>query len=105
MKYPFFFFKQFDGVVSLLKSNGVTVITFNDSPLPPKPDAIFPNNWFSTHSDGTVIIYPMMAPSRRLEQRTDIIKFLEDVYKVRHTGCLSTNCDFYFDYCDATISN
>ena len=73
---------EFDGVVSLLKSNGITVITFNDSPLPPKPDAIFPNNWFSTHLDGTVIIYPMMAPSRRLEQRMDIIKFFEDVYKV-----------------------
>ena len=83
-----FLFKQFDGVVRLLKSNGVTVITFNDSPLPLKPDAIFPNNWFSTHSDGTVIIYPMMAPSRRLEQRTDIIKFLEDVYKVRHSTFL-----------------
>ena len=32
--------------------------------------------------DGTVIIYPMMALSRRLEQREDIIKYLEDVYKV-----------------------
>ena len=71
---------QFDAVVNLLKSNGVTVITFNDCPLPAKPDAIFPNNWFSTHSNGTVIIYPMMAPSRRLEQRMDIIKYLEDVY-------------------------
>jgi len=71
---------KFDAVVNLLKSNGVTVITFNDCPLPAKPDAIFPNNWFSTHSNGTVIIYPMMAPSRRLEQRMDIIKYLEDVH-------------------------
>ena len=77
---PLIFFTQFDAVVNLLKSNGVTVITFNDCPLPAKPDAIFPNNWFSTHSNGTVIIYPMMAPSRRLEQRMDIIKYLEDVY-------------------------
>jgi hypothetical protein len=86
-------------VVNLLKSNGVTVITFNDCPLPAKPDAIFPNNWFSTHSNGTVIIYPMMAPSRRLEQRMDIIKYLEDVYStyvtIKFFGTLtkSTNTD------------
>ena len=74
--------EEFDQVVHLLKANGVTVVVFNDQPLPAKPDAIFPNNWFSTHADGSVFIYPMMAASRRLEQRSDIIKYLEDVHKV-----------------------
>lgn len=32
------------------------------------PDAVFPNNWFSTHEDGKVAIYPMMAESRRRER-------------------------------------
>lgn len=75
--------EEFEEVVALLKRNGVTVITFNDPPLPPKPDAIFPNNWFSTHSDGTVIVYPMMAASRRLEQRSDVVNYLQDVYNVK----------------------
>ena len=69
-------------VVDLMRSNKITVILFNDTPLPAKPDAIFPNNWFSTHDDGTVFIYPMMANVRRLEARMDIIKFLEEVYRV-----------------------
>ena len=73
---------EFDGVVQLFKRNGISVITFNDQPNPPKPDAIFPNNWFSTHAEGLVIVYPMMAESRRLEQRPDVIKYLEDIYKV-----------------------
>ena len=74
--------KEFEAVVDLLKSNKITVIIFNDSAMPTKPDAVFPNNWFSTHDDGTVVIYPMMAPIRRQEPRMDIIKFLEDVYQV-----------------------
>jgi hypothetical protein len=74
--------EEFEDVVSLFKRNGITVVTFNDSPHPRKPDAIFPNNWFSTHPDGTLIIYPMMAESRRLEQRPDIVKYLEDIYDV-----------------------
>ena len=31
------------------------------------PDAVFPNNWFSTEHDGTLLVYPMMAPNRRAE--------------------------------------
>eukprot|EP00093_Oithona_nana_P014710 14710.XXX_441790_443080_1 [CDS] Oithona nana genome sequencing. len=74
--------KEFDAVVDLLRGNKITVILFNDTPLPAKPDAVFPNNWFSTHDDGTVFMYPMMANVRRLEARMDIIKFLEEVYRV-----------------------
>jgi hypothetical protein len=40
-----------------------------DEPVPPKPDAVFPNNWVSWHADGTVVLYPMQAPNRRLERR------------------------------------
>ncbi|MFT6732232.1 MAG: hypothetical protein ACJAS9_000411 [Polaribacter sp.] len=31
------------------------------------PDAIFPNNWFSTRHDGSLLIYPMKAPNRQDE--------------------------------------
>jgi hypothetical protein len=40
---------------------------------PWKPDAIFPNNWVSFHRDGTVTLYPMMAPNRRLERRDEVL--------------------------------
>src|SRR6266404_762740 len=41
---------------------------------PVKPDAIFPNNWVSFHFDGTVALYPMLAPNRRSERREDVLE-------------------------------
>ena len=35
--------KEFDDTVSLLKSNLITVIVFNDNPVPTKPDAVYDN--------------------------------------------------------------
>ncbi len=67
---------EFDGFVSLLKDQGVNVIVVEDSPEPVKTDAIFPNNWFSTHADGKLILYPMFSPNRRLERRKELIEEL-----------------------------
>ncbi len=71
---------EFDQMVALLRSNGVNVLVIDDSPNPPKPDAVFPNNWFSTHS-GRIVIYPMYAQSRRIERRKDIIDKLIEMNK------------------------
>jgi hypothetical protein len=38
---------------------------------------VFPNNWVSLHHDGTVVLYPMLAPSRRLERRLELLVALE----------------------------
>ena len=46
------------------------------------PDSVFPNNWFSTHPGGHVAVYPMKAPSRRLERRWDILEMLKSKYQV-----------------------
>ncbi|WPR76176.1 citrulline utilization hydrolase CtlX [Algoriphagus sp. NG3] len=67
---------EFDGFVAMLRDQGVQVIVEEDSQVPEKPDAVFPNNWFSTHTDGKVILYPMFSPNRRLERRKD---FIEDL--------------------------
>jgi len=67
---------EFDAMVSGLRRHGITVMEFADTPEPPKPDAIFPNNWISFHADGTVVLYPMEAPNRRLERRDDLIEAL-----------------------------
>ncbi len=63
---------EFDSAVEKLQAKGIEVIVFEDTPSPTKPDAIFPNNWFSVH-ENHVILYPMMAENRRLERRMDII--------------------------------
>ncbi len=73
---------EFDHMVEKLRSHDVHVDVFDDTSLPIKPDAIFPNNWFTTHSDGTIILYPMLAENRRLERRKDLIKILCQTYQV-----------------------
>jgi hypothetical protein len=64
---------EFDAAVSTLREAGVQVIVAEDSAMPIKPDAVFPNNWVSFHSDGTIITYPMFAEVRRLERSEAII--------------------------------
>lgn len=75
--------EEFDAMVSQLRSKGINVIVIEDTPIPAKPDAIFPNNWISFHEDGTVITYPMFAENRRIERREDIIDQLEQNYIVK----------------------
>lgn len=65
-----------------LEAAGVCVHLF-DSLDPATPDAVFPNNWFSTHAGGHVAIYPMYAPNRRRERRSDIIEMLKTRYRVQ----------------------
>jgi hypothetical protein len=74
--------EEFNGLAAKLKSRGVDVTIFDDTAEPIKPDAVFPNNWISLHTDGTVILYPMCAPNRRLERRADIIELLKKKFKV-----------------------
>ena len=67
--------------VQQLELQGVKVHLFEDMTTA-TPDSVFPNNWFSTHSDGQLITYPMYAPNRRLEIRQDIIDFLAANYQM-----------------------
>jgi hypothetical protein len=64
---------EFQQLVRALESEGISVCALDDTPTPPKPDAIFPNNWVSFHRDGTVVLYPMHAENRRRERRREII--------------------------------
>ncbi len=74
--------EEFDNAVNVLKTNGVHVVVIQDSEEPIKPDAIFPNNWFSTHDPDVLITYPMWAENRRIERRQEIIDQLSDKFKI-----------------------
>jgi len=84
-------FNEFEAFEKTLKSKGVNVCIVDDTVIPQKPDAIFPNNWVSFHANGTVILYPMFAPNRRLERRLDIIELLKKDYEVTNIIDLSIN--------------
>jgi hypothetical protein len=56
-----------------LEGEGISVLLAEDSSPPLRPDAVFPNNWLSFHADGTVVLYPMLAPNRRLERREELL--------------------------------
>lgn len=71
---------EFDGLKLLLEQSGVHVVVL-EHPDVHVPDAIFPNNWFSTHADGTLVLYPMMAPNRRLERREDFVEVIRQYSK------------------------
>jgi hypothetical protein len=65
-----------------LRAVGVDVHLFDDHGAT-RPDSVFPNNWFSTHSGGHVAIYPMYSPSRRTERRVDVIDTLKEKFRVQ----------------------
>ena len=66
-----------------LRDAGVRVHLFDDLGERHTPDAVFPNNWFSTHAGGHVAIYPIYAESRRRERRSDVIELLKAEYRVQ----------------------
>ena len=76
--------QEFDQFVAKLRQAKIRVIVVQDSETPLKRDAVFPNNWISMHEDGTLITYPMYAPMRRLERRSEIISSLEEKFQVNH---------------------
>lgn len=71
--------------VTQLCAHGVNVHLFEDMGEHDTPDSVFPNNWFSTHHDGSVYLYPMRCPNRRREVRNDILNFLSQHYQVKQT--------------------
>ena len=80
-------FREFDNMVYKLDSKGVNVTVIDPKENYLNPDAVFPNNWFSLHKDGTKILYPMFAKSRRKERDLEIFKILEKNlnFKIKNT--------------------
>ena len=82
----FIFFRVFFGFFT-----GVKVLS--GSGAPETPDAVFPNNWFSSHSaeeqlqggSSRFILYPMTSPTRQIEKRPDVIRLIVDHLHLRHS--------------------
>ena len=71
---------EFDRVVNQLRANEIHVHVVEDTLVPTKPDAVFPNNWISFHPDGTLILYPMEALNRRCERRLEVVLELQQKF-------------------------
>ncbi|MGE0000876.1 MAG: arginine deiminase-related protein [Fimbriimonadaceae bacterium] len=68
--------REFGSMVSALEAKGVTVEV---RPAPEGcPSAVFPNNWLSTHEDGSLFLYPMRAASRRGERSPETVAWLRE---------------------------
>lgn len=67
---------EFRSLLNTLNKNQIEYYTFKS--LPDTPDAVFPNNWFSTHAKGKLVLYPMYADNRRTERNMEIISFLKN---------------------------
>ncbi|HEX3079673.1 MAG TPA: arginine deiminase-related protein, partial [Puia sp.] len=87
--------KEFDAFVNTLRNEGIDVTVVDDSADPHTPDAIFPNNWISFHSSGIYCLYPMFAPNRRQERKTEVITTIQKKFHYNHlidfTGYESQN--------------
>ncbi|GHB60775.1 citrulline utilization hydrolase CtlX [Persicitalea jodogahamensis] len=74
--------EEFEQMVAKLSAAGVDLRVYEDTLDPYSPDSIFPNNWITTHRDGKLVLFPMMAPNRRVERRQDIVEDLKRNFKV-----------------------
>ena len=81
--------QEFDQFVTALTAAGIDVTVVNDTPEPHTPDSVFPNNWVSFHSDGSVYLYPMFAVNRRLERKPHVLAAISEKFVINHTTDLT----------------
>jgi hypothetical protein len=63
--------EEFNSSVTVLRDAGVRVLVLESREDVITPDSVFPNNWFSHHRDGRLVLYPMYAENRRLERQPE----------------------------------
>jgi len=80
---------EFNHFAEKLMQHGIDVTIVEDTPEPHTPDSIFPNNWISFHTNGTIVLYPMFAPNRRLERKPDVLNAISKKFSIQHQIDLS----------------
>lgn len=76
--------KEFEALVHLLRANDINVLVFEDVERNPSPDALFPSDWVSFHSNGNAVLYPLESALRRGERRRDILELLKRQFILRN---------------------
>eukprot|EP00741_Cyanophora_paradoxa_P023524 tig00021589_g22726.t1 len=82
--------QEFSNLVTLVRERaGVQVHLFSHERYHDTPDAVFPNNWFSTHTnlevgECTLVIYPLSKPERRKERRPEFRNRLNGFRRYTH---------------------
>ncbi len=69
--------EEVKGMTEKLSGLGVNLLILSTDDGRDTPDAVFPNNWFATYEDGTVVLFPMLSENRRIERSKDT---LEEVF-------------------------
>lgn len=94
---------EFDALVETLRSNDIDVTVVQDTPEPWTPDSIFPNNWFSSHIGGELVLYSMFAENRQAERKQGILHLLRR--KMNHTKLIDlTHWENQGEYLEGTGS-
>ena len=95
--------EEFERMVEKLTAAGVDMQVYEDTLDPYSPDSVFPNNWITTHRDGKLVLFPMLAPNRRVERRQDIVEDLRRRFRVEEVIDL-THFEQQEKYLEATGS-
>jgi len=103
---------EFEQMVRLLGKSGLEVLVL-DKPdtTSTLPDAIFPNNWFSTREDGQLIIYPMKTQNRRDEVQPKELQLLlaeyhysiKEIVDLQHLKPMEGTGSLIFHHPTATV--
>lgn len=65
---------EFEGFLAALAAADIQTWVLDEPALDPLPDSVFPNNWFSTHPSGELVLYPLLSPLRQRERRPAFIE-------------------------------
>ena len=65
--------QEFHRLAHSMMDKGIEVLVCDAPEGKDTPDALFPNNWVSFHSNGKVALYPMKAKNRRAERNEHVL--------------------------------
>lgn len=67
---------EFNVMAEQLEAAGIKTLILSSRTDTMTPDSLFPNNWFSHHENGTLVLYPMLAQNRRQERQRNALQQL-----------------------------
>ncbi|GAB2646715.1 arginine deiminase-related protein [Vibrio panuliri] len=107
---------EFENMVAQLRSAGIQVVVLDyQVGEQPTPDAVFPNNWFSTNYRGELYTFPMACENRRREVRLAELRealemagrHIESVHSLEHNleqqAFLESTGVMIFDHINKTV--